>query len=84
MTRYLAMNEWSHSFTLGPVSAYDNSTNESSKGSFREDNRQTYEHSSSVDTDNLSNLCKITMRSSLLLFSAVKQNITYSGKVAAW
>ena len=66
MTRYLAMNEWSHSFTLGPVSAYDNSTNESSKGSFREDNRQTYEHSSSVDTDNLStDLHSVTNQSSL-------------------
>lgn len=66
MTRYLAMNKWSHSFTLGPVSAYDNSTNESSKGSFREDNRQTYEHSSSVDTDNLStDLHSVTNQSSL-------------------
>lgn len=66
MTIYLAMNKWSHSFTLGPVSAYDNSTNESSKGSFREDNRQTYEHSSSVDTDNLStDLHSVTNQSSL-------------------
>ena len=45
---------------------YDNSTNESSKGSFREDNRQTYEHSSSVDTDNLStDLHSVTNQSSL-------------------
>ena len=40
-------------FTLCPVSAYDNLTNESSKRSFKEDNRQTYEHSPSVDTDKL-------------------------------
>ena len=37
-------------FTLCPVSAYDNLTNESSKRSFKEDNRQT---SPSVDTDKL-------------------------------
>ena len=40
-------------FTLCPVSAYDKLTNESSKRSFKEDNRQTYEHSPSVDTDKL-------------------------------
>ncbi|XP_058940389.1 homeobox protein prophet of Pit-1-like [Pocillopora verrucosa] len=51
-------------YSLPP--AYDNSTNESSKGSFREDNRQTYEHSSSVDTDNLStDLHSVTNQSSL-------------------
>ena len=46
--RYLAMSQY---FTLCPVSAYDNLTNESSKRGFKEDNRQTYEHSPSVDTD---------------------------------
>ena len=48
--RYLAMSKY---FTLCPVSAYDNLTNESSKRSFKEDNRQTYEHSPSIDTDKL-------------------------------